>query len=185
MVNFDQALTATPEQAKQAYAGVTDRVSDTLTSLGVSVTTTQPALHGQTYHGELPSNLDQLSYDQLSELMRANVEWNRYLNGHRTAVNNDLTVARQQLSAVKSAIVKQRGKDSLECDTRFININVEICELEALCAALDTAIQGAKDAYKLLSRSVTIRGQDQERVARTDNFERGWATGDRSRRRGT
>lgn len=183
MPSFESALTATPEAAKDAYTGVTDRVTNTLTELGVQVVTAQPHLDGNTYHGELPPNLDELSYDDLSELMRANVEWNRYLNGHRTAVNSELNVAKQQQAAVKSAIVKQRGKDSLECDTRYITLNVQICELEALCDALDMAIQGAKDTYKLLSRSVTIRGQDQERVARTDNFERGWATGQRSRSR--
>lgn len=183
MPNFENALTATPESAKEAYNGVNERVSNTLSELGVQVITAQPNLRGNSYYGELPENLDELSYDALSELMRANVEWNRYLNGHRTAVNSELNVAKQQQTAVKSAIVKQRGKDSLECDTRYITLNVQICELEALCAALDMAIQGAKDTYKLLSRSVTIRGQDQERVARTDNFERGWATGQKSRKR--
>lgn len=183
MPNFDNALTATPEAAKEAYTGVTDRVTETLSELGVRAITNQPSLRGDDYHGELPENMDELSYDNLSELMRANVEWNRYLNGHRTAVNSELNVAKQQQAAVKSAIIKQRGKESLECDTRYIMLNVQICELEALCDALDMAIQGAKDTYKLLSRSVTIRGQDQERVARTDNFERGWATGQRSRSR--
>lgn len=183
MPNFDNALIATPEAAKDAYAGITDRVSETLAELGVRTITDQPNLRGDIYYGELPENMDELSYDDLSDLMRANVEWNRYLNGHRTAVNSELSITKQQQAAVKSAIIKQRGKDSLECDTRYIVLNVQICELESLCAALDMAIQGAKDAYKLLSRSVTIRGQDQERVSRTDNFERGWATGQRSRSR--
>lgn len=180
---FDTALTATPEAAKDAYSGVTERVARTLDDLGVRTITQHPRLGGEVYHGELPENMDELSYDDLSELMRANVQWNRYLNGHRTAVNSELNVAKQQQAAVKSAIIKQRGKDALECDTRYISLNVQICELEALCDALDMALQGAKDTYKLLSRSVTIRGQDQERVARTDNFERGWATGQRSRNR--
>lgn len=184
MPSFENALTASPEDAKQAYVGVTDRVAETLAGLGVRTIIDQPTLHRQAYHGELPENMDELSYDQLSELMRANVEWNRYLNGHRTAVNSELNVTKQQQAAVRSAIIKQRGKDALECDTRYITLNVQICELEALCDALDMAIQGAKDAYKLLSRSVTIRGQDQERLQRTDNLERGWATGDRSRKRG-
>lgn len=183
MPNFENALTATPEDAKKAYNGITDRVANTLSDLGIRTLTEQPHLMGDTYYGALPENMDELSYNQLSELMRANVEWNRYLNGHRTAVNSELNVAKQQQAAVKSAIIKQRGKECLECDTRYITLNVQICELEALCDALDMAIQGAKDAYKLLSRSVTIRGQDQERVARTDNFERGWATGQRSRGR--
>ena len=183
MPSFENALTATPEDAKEAYNGVTNRVANTLNELGVRVITEQPNLRGDSYYGELPDNMDALSYDDLSDLMRANVEWNRYLNGHRTAVNSELNVTKQQQAAVKSAIIKQRGKESLECDTRYILLNVQICELEALCAALDMAIQGAKDTYKLLSRSVTIRGQDQERVTRTDNFERGWATGQRSRSR--
>ena len=184
MANFSNALTASPEEARDAYANIASNVANTLNALGVNITTNQPTLYGAEYQGSLPKNLDSLSYDQLAELMRANVEWNRYLQGHRTVVNNELSVTKQQLASVKSAIIKQRGKESLECDVRYLTLNVELCELDSLCAALDTAIQGAKDAYKLLSRLVSIRGQDQERAQRTDNFERGWATG-QGRRRST
>jgi hypothetical protein len=101
------------------------------------------------------------------------VEWARYLNGHRTAISNELVISKEQLKAVKAAIIRQCGKDGFECDIRYVNINVGITELDCLCAALDTALQGAKDSYKLLSRSVTIRGQDQERVQRNENLDRG------------
>lgn len=182
MTNFSNALTATPEEARDAYDGIADSVARTLHTLGVSVVTPSPVLDGALYEGSLPEDLDEVSYDRLSQLMRCNVEWNRYLQGHRTTVNNELNVLKSQTSAVRSAIIKQRGKESLECDVRYLALSVELCELESLSAALDTAIQGAKDAYKLLSRLITIRGQDQERSHRVDNFERGFATGQGRRR---
>lgn len=182
MTNFTNALSASPEEARDAYAGVADTVARALDQLGVDIVTAPPTLCGEGYRGGLPNDLDSLSYDRLSELMRANTEWNRYLQGHRTVVTNELNVTKQQISAVRSAIIKQRGKECLECDVRYLSLNVELCELDALCAALNTAIQGAKDAYKLLSRLITIRGQDQERSQRVDNFERGWATGEGRKR---
>jgi hypothetical protein len=178
MTNFRKALTASPEEASEAYGGVTERIADTLGRLGIPTGAPSPTCEGVPYSGSLPEDLDSLSYAALSNLMRANVEWNRYLHEHRTAISNEVIIAKEQLKAVRAAIIQQRGKDSLECDLRYINHNVARAELECLCAVLDTALQGAKDTYKLLSRVVTVRGQDQERVTRNENFSRGY-TGNR------
>lgn len=175
MANFKAALTASPEEASAAYGGVTSRTESTLTRLGINPMYEAPTCEGAPYSGALPEDLDSLTYTQLSDLMRANTDWNRYLNSHRTAISNEILIAKEQLKSVKAAIIVQRGKESLECDHRYIDHNVALAELECLRAILDMALQGAKDSYKLLSRVVTVRGQDQDRVQRSENFERGYA----------
>lgn len=184
MAKFNDALSLSPTDARAAYEDIGGRVNETLANLGVVLEgSTPPSANGQPYDGSLPPNLDELSYDALSELMRANTEWSRYLQGHHTSITNDKRIAQQQLDAVKSAIIHQRGKDHLMCDVRYVEINVQVTELECLEAAFDAAIQNAKDVYRMLSRAVTIRGQDQERVTRSENLERGFVISTNGRRR--
>ena len=176
-MKLEQALTATPEQAREAYAGISDKVAEMLGNAGLSLDnmTTQPYYGGVVYDGTIPENIEQLGYDEISALMRANTEWNRYLLGHLTAVQVEMKITQEQISAVKSSIAKKRGKDCVDSDLRYIQLNVELTTLKCLDMAFTTAIQNAKDAYKILSRLVTIRGQDSERERRNESLDRGYA----------
>ena len=135
------------------------------------------------YDGAIPENIEELGYDEISSLMRANTEWNRYLLGHLTSVQVEMKITQEQISAVKSSITKKRGKESVDSDLRYIQLNVELTTLKCLDMAFTTAIQNAKDAYKILSRLVTIRGQDSERERRNESLDRGYTIRGRSRGR--
>ena len=174
-MKLEDALTATPEQATEAYDGVRENVSAHLQKVGLDLNalSTKPLLDGHEYDGTLPDNFEDLDYNGLTQLMAANVEWSRYLLGHLTQVEIEIKILQNQLSSVKSSIVKKRGKDSVESDLRYIRLNTEYTTLLCLKQAFDTAIQIAKDVYKVLSRTVTVRGQDQERVQRGENVGRG------------
>lgn len=174
-MRLSDALTASPEQARTAYEGIGDSVNEILHTAGVSLgnLASRPRYNGHEYDGSMPENMDELSYDEIANLMRANAEWTRYLLGHMTQVQVELKIVEQQISAVKSSITRTRGKEYVDSDLRYIELNVQQTTLKCLATAFEAAHQIAKDAYKVLSRQVTIRGQDQERERRNDNFERG------------
>jgi hypothetical protein len=177
MTKFDDAFTASPEDARVAYEGLVDKVDAYVTSLGISlyVQDELPAFMGNVYNGILPSDMDMLTYTELASLMSAHMEWTRYVQAHLTRVQSDVLVLTEQLNAVKSAIVRQRGKDSLESDRRYISVNVALAEMRALLLHLEAADRMNTKSYTTLSRVVTVRGQDQDTAQRVHSIERGHA----------
>ena len=173
-MKFDDALNVPPSEVKSLYDGVMGRVDRKLNSLGIPSEPDTPTYNQAHYNGQLPSDLDALTYSELTNLLAANVGWTRYLNHHRTNIENHLTVCSRQLDALKASLIKKKGKDVYKSDRRYIVLDVDVAELECLLRCLDTALQVSKDGYKLLSRAVTIRGQDQERVQRHDNVSKGF-----------
>ena len=108
-MKLEDALTATPEQATEAYDGVRESVSTHLQKVGLDLNalSTKPVLNGNEYDGTLPDNFEDLDYNGLTQLMAANAEWSRYLLGHLTQVEIEIKIMHNQLSSVKSSIVKK------------------------------------------------------------------------------
>lgn len=177
MTKFDDAFTASPEDARVAYEGVVDKVGAYVTSLGIALYTDDalPAFMGNVYNGILPPDLDTLTYTELASLMSAHMEWTRYVQAHLTRVQSDVLVLTEQLGAIKSAVTRQRGKDSIESDRRYIAVNVALAEMRALLLHLEAADRMNTKSYTTLSRVVTVRGQDQETAVRVNSIERGHA----------
>jgi hypothetical protein len=177
MTRFDDAFSASPEDARVAYEGVTEKVANHLDALGITLYESDdlPSYLGGAYNGILPGDLDVLTYNELAALMSAHMEWTRYVQAHLTRVQSEVLVLGEQISAIKSAIVRQRGKESLESDRRYIAVNVALAEMRALQMHLEAADRMNTKSYTTLSRVVTVRGQDQETSARVNNIERGHA----------
>jgi len=177
MTRFDDAFSASPEDARVAYEGVTEKVSAHLMSLGIALYESDalPSYMGTVYNGILPADLDVLTYNELAALMSAHMEWTRYVQAHLTRVQSEVLVLTEQLGAIKSAITKQRGKEALESDRRYIGVNVAFAEMRALQLHLEAADRMNTKSYTTLSRVVTVRGQDQETATRVNNIERGHA----------
>jgi hypothetical protein len=174
-MKFDTHMT--PEETRTAYNNVAQRSSSVLRDLGVSLVVQPPILNGEPYRGQLPDNLDILNNSELNNLLLLNVGYSKYLQTNRTQVSNELLVNKRKRASIRAAILKEGGKAHVDSDKRFINCDVEVCECECILAHIDTAVAAVKDAYKLLSRSVTIRGQELE-ASRAGN---GWNSGGRSR----
>ncbi|MGA1354398.1 MAG: hypothetical protein ACO32I_06455 [Candidatus Limnocylindrus sp.] len=177
MTKFDDAFTASPEDARVAYDGVTSKVDTYLTSLGITLYEGDqlPTYVGNLYNGILPPDLDVLTYTELAALMSAHMEWTRYVQAHLTRVQSDVLVLTEQLGAIKSAVTRQRGKDAIESDRRYIAVNVSLAEMRALLLHLEAADRMNTKSYTTLSRVVTVRGQDQDTATRVNSIERGHA----------
>lgn len=178
-MNLDQALNASVTQIGDAYGSIVDEARAELARMGIRVTDDadldRPRFKtGEFYEGQIPENLDSLSNDELTEIMSLHAEWTRYINGAISEAQARRVVAQQKEKAVRASITAERGKDKYESDRRYINVAAELTYAEVMLTYLEAIKSTATNDYRVISRVITLRGQDADIQGRVANVQRGW-----------
>ena len=176
-MKLEESYSVTPEEAIKAYESVPTEVSACLSDMGVELSDSpRQIMYGELpYNGTLPRDYYTFSNDQLAELMSVHNEWTRYVQGLLAHVENMFRIATEKRAAAKSAIIKQRSKEVVECDRRYIIANQEYSHWRSVKTILEAADRGNSGVYQTLSRTITLRGQDQEQSSRQNSVSRGYA----------
>jgi hypothetical protein len=142
------------------------------------VTTTNGVQQG--YRGELPPDLTQLNDSQLGTYMGLLSEWNTYVQVQLAEADMNLSKCKSDLSLVeaKLRILYQKdpeGKkrsnperdDYVGSDRRFIESQAEVTYWETVYRYIRAIGYGAENAFSAVSRRITQRGQEVDRMNRT------------------
>jgi len=128
---------------------------------------------GTLYDGCLPSNLEMLPNGDLVELMSVHAAWVSYVNAVLGDAQAELDVIKAKEKAVRSAVLKEVGKEEVDCDKRYIDVAAELAYHNAYLGYVEAIKSSASSGYKTLSRVITVRGQDVEMQGRYGNAQRG------------
>lgn len=171
-------LNASPEKIAETYDPVPSSARATLEERGFrvpdDVSRDRPHYDGAHYDGTLPRNLDQLPNDDVVELMAVHAEWMRYVNGSIAEAQAHRTAVAKKEKAMRASIIKERGKDAVESDVRYIDSGAELAYWDTILGYLEAIRSNASNDYKILSRIVTVRGQDLEMGNRVNNVRHGY-----------
>lgn len=171
-------LNATPERINAAFGTIPSSARSMIEGKGFrvpdDVNRDRPVYGQQYYDGTLPRNLDQLPNDEVVELMAVHAEWMRYINGSIAEAQANRTAVAKKEKAVRASIIKERGKDSVDSDVRYIDVSADLAYWDTIVNYLEAIRSNASNDYKILSRIVTVRGQDMEMGARVSNVRHGY-----------
>jgi hypothetical protein len=165
----------TIKQINDVYLSIPDDVKTALIGMGVPVNPIEDSIsfNGEPYCGILPKSLDDLDTSDIVSLMSAHIAWTRYINGLLSDAIVQLKCREDALSAIKATLIKTKGKDSVEFDQDYIKANSSVLWWSTMKIYLESASDMCAQHYKVLSRVVTLRGQDQEQVIRVNTAARG------------
>jgi hypothetical protein len=168
----------------QTYKSIPDDVKSFLELSGIKVEdeSAKPTFNGSAYNGSIPNNLDSLDTGEIAELMAAHISWTRYVNGALSDAIAKLKCYEEALSAVKSYIIKHKGKDSLEFDEDYISANYNVTWWSTTKTYLESVSSACSHNYKVISRVITLRGIDHEQNVRASSVKKGFENGRQSRR---
>jgi hypothetical protein len=169
----------------QLYTSVPQEVKTALIGMGISIEMSEqekPTFNSEPYCGVLPTNLDDLETSEIVELMSAHIVWTRYVNGLLSDATVQLRCREDALSAIKQSVIKSKGKDVFEYDADYLDANHSVLWYSALKTYLETASDMCSTNYKVLSRVITLKGQDQEQNIRLNSAKNGASNASRSGR---
>lgn len=171
-------LDATPEKIAEAYDPVPASARALIEQKGFRIpddaSRDRPVYAGAHYDGTLPKDLDQLPNDEVVELMVVHAEWMRYINGSIAEATANKTAVAKKEKAIRSSIIKERGKDHVDSDVRYIEVGADLAYWDTIVSYLEAIKTNASNDYKILSRIVTVRGQDLEMSGRAHNIRHGY-----------
>lgn len=171
-------LNASPEDIDNAFRELPANARSTLEERGFRVPDDleydRPTYNNGYYDGTLPRNLDQLPNHEVVELMAVHAEWMRYVNGSVAEATAHKTMLAKKEKAIRASITKERGKEHVDSDVRYIEVSADVTYWDTILGYLEAIRANASNDYKILSRIVTVRGQDIEVSARVNNVRHGY-----------
>jgi len=140
----------------------------------------------QPFHGQLPSNLVQLTDDQLGELLGQMGRWQEFIQPELAQAYNMFKQAEAQLEFVEAQLyvsykLDENGKKRPEperkalmrADRRLVEAKQRVLYYEAFYRILKGVADGADKNWDTVSRRITQRQQDLERGRREVNVGQG------------
>jgi hypothetical protein len=174
------------KKINDTYLSVPEEVKLELAKMGIQLDMSEedkPHFRGDKYCGVPPKNLDELDTSELAELMSAHISWTRYINGALSDAVVQLRCREDALSAIKQSIIKSKGKDCVEFDDDYLIANYNVLWWSAMKSYLESAETMCAQNYKVISRIVTLRGQDQEQNIRLNSVKSGTTDESRTNKR--
>lgn len=177
-------MSNTIKKIYDAYENIPFSSKARLALLGINTEVSEdelPSVNDEPYRGVLPEDLDSLSTSDISNMMSAHIIWTRYVQGLLSDATVKLNCSSQILSAVKSALIKEVGKDTYEFNEEYMKAMCSYQECSAIKTYLESAEKMCTQNYKVLSRVITLRGQDSDTTSRLNNIQAGFSNAKGSR----
>jgi hypothetical protein len=169
-MKFD--FSATPEQITEQYKQLHDASLMSLLEAGIRVEESLPLRNsGNTYHGEVPDELDQLTTAEIAELMSLHLGWTKYINSKLAESEAQVKTHKVWLEGMRSALKRANiREDHIESDVRYMEISSNQLFWEIKKMYLESLRNSASVDYKTISRQITLRGLDQDQHSRINTL---------------
>ncbi len=143
------------------------------------------------YRGELPSNLTEISDQQLGWYLSMLSTWNAYVQTKLAEADLNRSITEEKLKFLTAKlnvalIGHKQGNKNLtapqvkavvESDRRYVDINIQFITNEAVYKMVKAAAEAAETNWWTVSRRITQRGQELERDRRTPSAGQGVRSG--------
>jgi len=165
-VSIKTSLNLTPEAIEQEYRNSHTSAFEDLAKQQIYISDDPKRYKPSQYEGQVPEDLDTLTNDELAHLMVVHQSWTSYLNGCYSSSNAAKKVAEHILKGIKSSITAERGKEGLGSDPRFIRADATLVYHTIKVDLTADVLKSASNAYKLMSRLISLREQDMNQTTR-------------------
>lgn len=162
------------------YESASENALSRLADLGLDAFGERPrGSDGEYFDGRLPSNVNDLSISDLSELFQHMEEHANWVSGYVMAAKAAVENTEEQLKLVKSRIRKTKSGTQAEkdndtlCDSRFVEANAKWLEAKEYLVLLTGIAEAARRDLKLISRLVEIRRIEFDQGRRGRNLDGG------------
>ena len=169
MKKFSDAFVMSPEDINRAFSTIDKKVNNQLSNiLGVNPMITQPSFSGQ-----LPDNLELLSNHDIAQFMGLNNEWAAYLRDQHSELEVQMAIVKEKEAAIKSSLLRVMDKNLIPSDARYVDVIETKLYFDSLAKKVEIHLKRADNNYKVLSRIISLRQQDEEKSRRTNSVRSG------------
>ena len=169
MKKFSDAFVMSPEDINRAFSTIDKKVNDRLSNiLGVNPMITAPSFSGQ-----LPDNLELLSNHEIAQFMGLNNEWAAYLRDQHSELEVQMAIVKEKEAAIKSSLLRVMDKSLIPSDARYVDVIETKLYFDSLAKKVEIHLKRADNNYKVLSRIISLRQQDEEKSRRTNSVRSG------------
>lgn len=158
-----------------------DVLSDALTALQQrGIVMSGPPLNH--YKGEMPMQITSLDDEQLGDLLNNLSRWCAYISEELEKGRADMTAAQAQLEFTEGSVRRtlradedskkmtvQDKNDIVTTDPRVVTARARALYTDAVYTMTKTILNAAQRDWETVSRRITQRGQDIERMKRENN----------------
>lgn len=186
MSNFVPNAEITLEEGTSLYKARSQQALSTLAGKGFAMPNPpqyQTAAGMQPYRGELPSRITDLSDHELGHYMGLLSEWNGYVQTQLAEADMMLLEAKATLELVEAKLriayqkdpdgSKKRSNperdDYVRQDRRYVEAQSNTIYWETIFRYVKAIAFAAENAFATVSRRITQRGQEIDRMNRTGN----------------
>ncbi len=179
MSNFNPANDASIEEGIRLYEEKAQHALNLLHQKGFGPRQA-PTMNSQigvvSYQGTIPTNLPELSDDQLGYYMGLLTEWNAYVQYQLAESDVHREKAKAILEHVEAKLRIAFGRDEedkkrsnperddyMRADRRYLQANSDLIYWETLYAHIKAIANSAEQAFSAVSRRITQRGQEIDR----------------------
>lgn len=125
---------------------------------------------------ELPEDISILAPSDIERLLAKHSEWACFLAGRLAEQESILLELEAELKNLEDTLLLDAVEDSLRAKKARARSNSNYLELEkrilitkSVVGLIKTAVDNENRRYAALSRQISVRGQDMDRVARNNN----------------
>jgi len=172
-MSISQSMSVPPEHLRDMYARVGADIRTDLAAQGLRIPDDPNVDRPTDYFGELPTNLDVLTNDDLAALMVKHQAWTRFVNGSHSDATAQKTVADRIRRGIRASITNERGKDFVETDPRYVESDCTYLYYELKSEIIAEMLRDARNGYQIISRLITLREQDLQQTTRRSTMESG------------
>lgn len=172
-MTISQSMSIPAEQLRDMYAQVGSDIRTDLAAQGLRIPDDPNVDRPTDYFGDLPTNLDMLTNDDLAALMVRHQAWTRFVNGSHSDATAQKTVSDRIRKGVRAAITNERGKEYVDTDPRYVEADCAYLYYELKSEIIAEMLRDARNGYQIISRLITLREQDLQQTTRRGTLEGG------------
>lgn len=170
MKKFSDAFVMSPDDITRALSRIEEKVKNTLNNIigGKNMILKPPH-----FTGEIPQNIEMLSNSEIAMIMGENNAWVAYLRDQLSDIEIQISVCKEQESSVKSSLLRIMDKNLIASDARYVDVVENKLYFEALAKKVEIHLKRGDNNYKVLSRVITLRQNDEEKNRRHNSVQSG------------
>lgn len=163
------------EDGLAVYDDASEGAADRLQKLGICLVDDRPQKDGEYFDGQLPSNVNSLSVQELGELLGIMDRHANWLQDHLVIAKAELKNAEEQVKFVKAKVRKSKTgtKDAQDdetiIDSRYVAVNGKWMEAYEYHEILSGAADKSRRNLRTISRLIETKRLQIEQGIRVDN----------------
>ena len=165
-------------EATELYSTAQEDALASLATDGLDMPPRPMLSTGGYYDGHLPSDLNSFTNNQLGEIFTLQCQFADWVGSLATVEKANLMNAGEKLKVAQAAIRKSKSgtvqarEDATVTDSRYIHAKREVLYVETRASLLEYRAEVARRDLKVISRLITVKGQEIDMNRRDLNIGR-------------